>query len=327
MSNEMRVGLVVIAGIVLILLGTLWLQDWSFGQEQQEIAAWFREVGQLQDGNAVKLRGVPIGEVNGIELDETSTGVFVRMSIAADVRMPEDPVVLLAPESLFGDWQAEIFPRARYPFYNYAISPEPGVLPGYSLPDVSRLTAVADRIAENLAVITDRVDIAFTEETAVNIREVINNLQEVTAEMAILAQTQGQTVAGLAEGLESTNATFREAAGTAQRALAEVERALAAQDLAAIMGSVANVTAQLDTLTRSLGGMSEEMATAVLAADSSFQALATIMNRVERGEGSLGLLLQDTVLYRDLLLTSTLVQDLLKDFQRNPQKYINLRVF
>ncbi|HUE76811.1 MAG TPA: MlaD family protein, partial [Longimicrobiales bacterium] len=160
--SEVRVGLVVIAAIILILVGTFWMRGWRIGSEDREVVAWFREAGQLQSGNPVKLRGVPIGRVESIGLDDRSTGVIIRMTVSSDAVLPEDPVVILAPESLFGDWQAEIYPRSRFPIYNYSIAPDPAMLPGYSLPDVSRLTAVADRIAENLAVITDRIDIAFT---------------------------------------------------------------------------------------------------------------------------------------------------------------------
>jgi phospholipid/cholesterol/gamma-HCH transport system substrate-binding protein len=87
------------------------------------------------------------------------------------------------------------------------------------------------------------------------------------------------------------------------------------------------MSAQMDTLSRSLTQLSGEMSGTVASADSSFASLNQIMGDLERGEGTLGLLLQDTALYRDLLLTSTLVQELLLDFQRNPRKYINLRVF
>ncbi len=327
MRNEVRVGLVVIAGIALILFGTLWLHDWSFGQERRDVEAWFREVGQLQKGNAVKLRGVPIGEVSDIELDRRSTGVIVHLAVDANVVFPEDPVVILAPESMFGDWQAEVFPRDRFPFYNYAISPEPDVIPGYSLPDVSRLTAVADRIAENLAVITDRIDIAFTEETAVNIRDAIDNIQQVTAQLTNLVQSQEETVQGLAQGLETTTQTFREAVETANRAFTQVEAAIAGGELANIVQNVESASAKMDSVSESLKVMSGDLTTAVASADSSFSSLNAIMGSLERGEGTLGQLLQDTALYSELVLTSGLVQDLLLDFQRNPRKYINLRVF
>jgi len=326
-NNETKVGLVLIAGIVLVVAGILWLQDWSLGSGEQEVVAWFREVGQLQDGNAVKLRGVPIGTVEEIALDQSSAGVIARFSISDEVILPEDPVVILSPETLLGDWQAEIFPRSRFPLYNYAKSPEPGMLPGYSLPDVSRLTAVADRIAENLAVITDRVDLAFTDETAVNIRTAIENVQEVTEQLTRLMETQGQTVENLATGLESTTTSFQQVAESAQRAFAQVESAIAGGELTTIVTNIQTMSAQMDTLSRSLTQLSGEMTGAVASADSTFASLNQIMGDLERGEGTLGLLLQDTALYRDLLLTSTLVQDLLLDFQRNPRKYINLRVF
>ena len=74
-------------------------------------------------------------------------------------------MVLLAPESMFGDWQAEIVSRSAFPRYAFYEVGESGVLAGYALPDLSRLTAAADEIAENLTVLTDRVELAFTEET------------------------------------------------------------------------------------------------------------------------------------------------------------------
>ena len=295
--------------------------------EEREIVAWFREVGQLQAGNAVKLRGVPIGRVEGIDLDQRSTGVLVRMTVLSDAVLPDDPVVILAPESLFGDWQAEIFPRTRYPFYNYAVSPEPQLLPGYSLPDVSRLTAVADRIAENLAVITDRIDIAFTDETALNINQAIENIQEVTSRLTGLVEAQGRTVEDLASGLEMTTATLNEAAATAGRAFAQIEAAISQGELTSIMDNIERVTAQLDTLTVTLAAASGDFSGTVAAADSALTSLSHVLQSIESGQGTLGLLLQDTALYRELVVTNNLIQDLLEDFQRNPRKYINLRVF
>jgi phospholipid/cholesterol/gamma-HCH transport system substrate-binding protein len=327
MRSEVRVGIVVILGILLIVFGTIWLQGWRLGREDQEVTAWFREVGQIQRGNPVKLRGVNIGRVEGIELDPSGAGVAVRLTLASEVRLPEDPVILLAPESLFGDWQAEIHSRSRFPFYDYAQSPDPTVIPGYSLPDMSRLTAVADRIAENLAVITDRVDIAFTDETALNIREAIDNVQRVTALLTGLVEAQEQTVRDVAAGLETTTHTLQSAAESAGRAFAEIEAAIAGGELTAIVGNVERMTTQMDTLTQSLREIAGGIGGTVASADTAFASLSAVMTAIERGEGSLGQLLADTALYRDLVLTSTLVQDLIRDFQRNPRRYINLRIF
>jgi phospholipid/cholesterol/gamma-HCH transport system substrate-binding protein len=327
MRNEVRVGVVLILGVLLIVFGTIWLQGWRLGREEQEVTAWFREVGQIQRGNPVKLRGVHIGRVEAITLNPAAHGVEVRLSVGSDVRLPDDPVVLLAPESVFGEWQAEIHSRSRFPFYDYAVSPDPAIIPGYSLPDMSRLTAVADRIAENLAVITDRVDIAFTDETALQIREAIVNIQRVTGQLTGLVEAQQQTVEDVAAGLETTTETLQRAAESASRTFAHIESAIADGQLGDIVANVERLTGQVDTLSQALVLASRDMGGAAASADSAFAALHAIVSAIDRGEGTLGQLLQDTALYRDLRLTTTLVQDLVRDFQRNPRRYINLRVF
>ncbi|NIP78398.1 MAG: hypothetical protein GWM90_04025 [Gemmatimonadetes bacterium] len=80
-------------------------------------------------------------------------------------------------------------------------------------------------------------------------------------------------------------------------------------------------------MSRNLATVSSDLGGTVATADSSFQSLNAVLGAVERGEGTLGLLLRDTALYDDIVVTTHLVQDLLQDFQRNPRKYINLRVF
>ncbi|MEJ2215673.1 MAG: MlaD family protein [Gemmatimonadota bacterium] len=325
--SDVSVGIVIILGLVLIVGGTIWMRGHGFGRGKREIQARFREVGQLQTGNAVKLRGVPVGRVEQISLEQHGVGVIVKMRIDQSVQLPDDPVVILSPESFFGDWQSEIFPRTRYPLYNYAESSDPAVLPGYALPDMSRMTAVAERIAENIAVITDRVDIAFTEQTALNIRKAVENIQTVTGQLAGVLQAQQQAVKRVADQLAATSQTLDTAAATAQRTFAQVEAAIAQGQLASIVNNVDQVTQDLDRISGNLVTASGHLGSAVMSADSAFQALSVVAERVQRGQGTLGMLLQDTTLYGNLVLTNKLVQDLLLDFQRNPRKYINLNIF
>ncbi len=326
-SSEILVGMVIIGGILLIVGGTIFLRGVGLGRAERTIEARFREVGQLQTGNAVKLRGVPVGRVSDIYLEFRGIGVIVEMRIQQDVQLPEDPVVILSPESLFGDWQAEIYPRSRFPLYSYAESSDPSVLPGYSLPDISRMTAVAERIAENIAVITDRVDIAFTEETALNVRQAVENINAVTSQLTGVVQAQERTVDEVAAQLEATSQTLNTAAETARRTFAQIESAIAEGELHQIVNNIEGLTRELEQLAVTFNAMSRDLATAVASADTAFASLEIVAGIVERGEGTLGKLLADTMLYDELVLTSRLVQDLLFDFQRNPRKYINLTVF
>jgi phospholipid/cholesterol/gamma-HCH transport system substrate-binding protein len=325
--NEVVVGIVVIAGILLIIFGTLWLRGIALGREEVTVEARFREVGQLLTGSSVKFRGVPIGRVHAIALEPGGDAVIVTMSISGDVRLPADRVVVLAPESMFGDWQAEIVSRAQFPFYEYAQSLDPNVLPGYALPDMSRLTAVADQIARNLATISDRFEIAFTEETALNIREAIENIQEVSEQLTGLVSSQQLAIEEVARNLEQTSEAAGQAALTMQRAFAEVEQAVAGGRLTSIVQNVERATSRSDSLIAILVSASRDLRATAIRADSTFQQVSGIASAVERGEGTLGRLLRDTALYVNLVETNVEVQALLSDIRRNPRRYINLTIF
>ncbi len=325
--DEVLVGTVILLGIVLIVWGTIWLKGTGFGKEQTEVRARVLEAGQLLKGGRVKLRGVGIGRVEEIALEAGSRGVLITMSIDRNITLPEDPVALLSPESMFGDWQVQIFPRSSFPQYPYAESPDPRVLPGYSLPDISRLTAVADQIAGNLANLSARFEEAFTVETARNVRDAIANIQKVSEQLTSLISRQNQNADEVAGSLAETSATLGDAAATAQRAFAQFEAAVGGGKLASIVSNVQKTTATTDSLSRVLLQTTQDLRVAAASADTTFRAIGAIAQGVNRGEGTLGKLMRDTSMYFRFIETNAEVQALLRDMRANPRRYINLTIF
>lgn len=325
--NEVLVGATILLGILLIVAGSIYLKGAGFGREEQIVQARVLETGQLLDGGNVKLRGVPIGRVSSIELEKNSGGVIITMKIRSEVRLPEDPVVLLSPESMFGDWQVSIYPRSAFPQYAYAESPDPKVLPGYSLPDISRLTAVADQIANNMAELSDRFELAFTEETAKNVREAIENIQEVSEQLTGLISRQNRNADQVAASLATTSESLGEAAETASRAFAQFEEAVGSGRLTGIVTNVHSASIQADSISRVMLSATRDLRVAAASADSTFRKVGQIADAMNRGEGTLGRFLRDTTMYYQVIETNAEVQALLRDMRANPRKYINLTIF
>ena len=325
--NEVIVGVVVLLSLVLIVFGTIWLKGMELGSEEVVRQARFREVGQLLEGSTVKYRGVPIGQVERIALERGGGAVIVTMTVDSEVTLPPDPAVILAPESMFGDWQAEIVTRGTFPNYAFTEATDSDMMPGYSLPDMSRLTAVADEIARNLATISMRFEEAFTQETALNIREAIENIQQASSELATLVSSQQVAIEEVAQNLERTSEAAGQAALTMQRAFAEVEAAIGGGKLTTIVQNVERASSRTDSLVSILVGTSQELRTTARSADSAFRSVNTIATNLEQGEGSLGRLLQDTTLFYSVVATNLELQALLRDLRTNPRRYLNLSIF
>ena len=78
------------------------------------------------------------------------------------------------------------------------------MLPGVALPDFSRLTATADQIAGRLTTISERFEIAFTEETAMNLKNMIDNLGVISDDLSTIVSQQAARFDELAVGVSES---------------------------------------------------------------------------------------------------------------------------
>ena len=325
--NEMWVGSVILLSVVVAVAGSFWLRGYRLSRGTRTVEALFSSVGQLMDGASVKLRGVSIGRVDGIAVEPDGTAVRVGLAVDTDVQLPADAAVLIAPESMFGDWGAEIVSRSAYPRLAFFEPPDPGMLPGFSIPDLSRLTATADQIAENLATITDRVEVAFTEETAENLRLVIENVGRVSEQLTALVDAQIGAVDDLVDNVRTSTNEVAQAAALATSTLQEVERLLSGGAVDSIIGDTRVTAGEFRRLATDLRETTSGLGSTLRSADSTLLRFDRIGRELEAGEGTLAQLLGDSTVAVQTQSVLLQLRLLLEDFRENPSRYVRLSIF
>ncbi len=81
-----------------------------------------------------------------------------------------------------------------------------------------------------------------------------------------------------------------------------------------ILGNVSSFT---DTLTRA------DFAGTLIEAQQAIQQFTAMANKIEKGEGTVGALLNDEQLYNNLEAATANMNRLMTDFRLNPKKYVN----
>ncbi len=332
--RELLVGSVVLASAVVAVVGTLWLQGRGIGRTETEVHVLVSDVGQLAQGNAVKFRGVSIGRVGPIEVEPAGDAVRIRLHLVGEFLPAPDAGVVLAPESLFGDWQAEIVIRSRFPnFAFYEVPPNRRiqngvhVLGGFTLPDLSRLTAVADEVAQNLAVLTDRFDKAFSDETAASLAQAIDNMEELTATLRTVVEEESSQISGTAEQIRIATEEIASTLTAARSSIDRLDAVLASGRVDSILDNAVAITANFRGVSGDVTSAVDRLESTLTSADSTMARLSRLAARVEAGEGSIGRLLVDTTLAlraEDLLDQMSLLLD---DIRANPRKYVRLSIF
>lgn len=325
--REVMVGLVLTAGLAVAAIGTILLKGYDWAGSLTTVDALFEEVGQVMIGSAVKVRGVEIGRVEAIAVEPSGRAVRLTLQIRRDVVLPRDAVVLLSPESFFGDWQATIVSRLSFPRYPFYDSREPGVLPGYALPDLSRLTAAADEIAQNLTVLTDRVELAFTEETAMNLKAAIDNIGAVSNELSTLVAQQARSIEQLTAEVQVSAQDLGAAARAARTSFEGVNELLADGTADTLVGDARLAVRNFSEASTRLNETVERLDRAIGTADSTFTRLNRVGARLEAGEGTLGRMLTDSTFATRAEAALFELNELLADFRANPKRYVRLSIF
>ncbi|HZD03906.1 MAG TPA: MlaD family protein [Longimicrobiales bacterium] len=331
--EELLVGSVIIVSLVGAAVGTLWLKGTRFGNPVTRIDVLAREVGQVMEGNEVTLRGVSIGRVGPITVEPDGRAVRLELRIEGNPTVPEDPVVVLAPESLFGDWQAEIVARDRYERFDYYEVP-PGttengvpVLGAYALPDITRLTATAQDVSENLAGLTERVDRAFNEETAANLQAAIGNIQQVSEDIKNLIQQQATTFGDVSGHVREAAEQINAAARVARSTLESADRILGTGQVDTLLANLSKASRNFDDIANDLGRATSGLDSTLTHVDSAFSRIDRVTAQVESGQGALGMLLADTALVLRAQGVLAELDALLKDVRENPSRYVRLSIF
>ena len=288
--DEVTVGILITVAVIVLIVGTLWLARGGLSSGYPLFArfAWGQN---LKQGQAVMLAGVSIGYVADVALREGYLDVELRIN--DDYSVPRTAVAEVVPIGIFGD--AAVALRAD------GIGPQ-RYAAGDTVPTraaaggLDALTGRADSIMIALGRITRSVEAEFVAGGGLrDLRASVASMNRLVLQMSGIAAEQNRN-------LTATMASLRRAAGAVDSA-----------QVAATMSAFLTTAASADSLMQRLS--------------SNTTQLQAILARLERGEGTIGKFMTDTMLYRDARNLLTRLDSLATDFQRNPRKYINLRVF
>ena len=99
--DEVLVGILLTVGVVIAVLGTIWLVRGGFSSGYP-LYARFKWGAGVKQGQAVRLAGVQVGVVSDVELDPKGT-ILIEMSIEKDYQVPANSKAAVVPVGIFGD--------------------------------------------------------------------------------------------------------------------------------------------------------------------------------------------------------------------------------
>jgi phospholipid/cholesterol/gamma-HCH transport system substrate-binding protein len=268
--------------------------DRSVSQHRMTIYARFPAADGLSWGDAVLLHGVKVGDVRGITFATAGShdGVVVKLRLKQRVSLTADASAALVAADIFGKQLVTLQPGSGAIRALEEGDTLPGARPG-------SLTGRMDELGQSAQRLIGETTLDLLHGTLAGVSGAAENVGVLAGSADELLRRQQQVLGTLT----------KEASGVAANLRAITDPAEAARIRAGLEQSLA------------------ELAQLIARSDTTAMQLAQVAAKLNHGEGSAALLLNDPALYQRTVGAMTSLEALLTDLRANPKRYINVSVF
>jgi phospholipid/cholesterol/gamma-HCH transport system substrate-binding protein len=270
-------------GVAVFVLGSMWLSGRELDTKHRPVLVEFEDVGNLKEGSPVKVSGVQLGSVQKIAFEDVGR-VRVTLSVDPRIQPRADATAEINSIGLVGDVIILFHPgKSDQPLARDAVI-KGKVARGFM--DVG--SSLSDEAQATMANVRDLVN----KELAQDLRTALNSLQR-------LANIYANTQEGPSAEMTATLASLRTLSGRIDSTLQGpfIERTLTNMD---------SVSAKVAQLTEQFSGTGAR--------------LDTLLARINRGDGTLGRIATDTLMYHRLVDLSASLKAFVDDLRKNPGK-------
>jgi len=336
MKKEVKIGILAVIALLVVIFGLKFLKGQNAFSSKQTFYADFADVNKLTVGTPILIHGFQVGSVVDIYLKPSDPQlVEIELQVNKDIKVPKTAAVEIRDVGVMG---------AKAIFLTYDIKAlndlaksgdflkgkTKGML-GSMLGDPAELQTYLTGIQQGAGGIMDTVVDYFkrldhTQGVGLaltNLQHTIESLRLITGELNVLLHNSNSN-------LQATFANLNGITGNINNKNKEIASLL--ENLNSISGQMKsagldNTIQNANTTITTLNDRMTDLKTTLDNIDNAINGITTVMNKVNKGDGTLGKLVNDNDLYLNLERTSKQLDLLMQDLRLNPKRYVNVSVF
>ena len=294
-GTEIQVGTALVVALLVLVFGLMWFQNYQLGADYARVRVVFEKVGGLGPGDPVEVRGLDLGKVTSVDLIDR--GVLVTLRLPGRVTLTDEAIVKLGSAGIMGERMVAVEPGRGTP-----IDPDDHVFDG-------RYEAASTELVGTFEILNQRV-LQFLDRT----EELMASLQEDE----VLVRT-----------LENTARTTKLAGDVLEENRRELGRAT--ESMAALAERMGRF---LDDNEKDLGRGVKGLVRATDTMDSLAARMVNVLDGTDEvltalrdQKGAAGRMIYDEQAGEDLVQSLKQLRFLVEDLQRNPERYLTVKIF
>ncbi|NOQ26420.1 MAG: MCE family protein [Bacteroidales bacterium] len=302
LNKETKIGIIAAIIISCFIWGFNFLKGKNILTTNDSFYAVYSNIGGLEEASPVIISGYKVGVVESIKLHENKQNkIVVKFSLKEDLSIPLNTEAIIYPASLIAGKAIKL---------NFSDSKEfhlngdtlIGTLEQDLISNLSdELIPVKNKI-ENLVVSMDSVLAIFDNQRKENLKNSLDNLEHITNNLSELLDADNSKLAKILSNAESISNNLKNNN----------------EQIAKILTNFSNISDSIEQA---------NIKTTILNANKTLAEFSQISTKINSGEGTIGMLINNDSLYVNLNNLAADLDSLIIDLNENPKRYVHFSLF
>jgi phospholipid/cholesterol/gamma-HCH transport system substrate-binding protein len=306
-SNEVKIGAFTIISSTILILGYSFLKGNDIFSRETKLYAIYDRVDGLAVSKPVLINGFPIGRVSEMKL-LPSGKTLVEFKIAPDYEVPKNTTARLESTDLLGS-KAIVFSL------------------GNSKENAKDQDTLSSNVEKSLAESVQPVQ-KKAEQIITKMDSLLTSINSVVD--ARFQKNINRSFQSIANTLETLEGTSKKVDGLVGNQTSRIDAILGNAE--SITANLKNNNEHLNNILANFDKVSDDVAKSNILetlqkANGAISDLQATINKINNGEGSVGLLLNDEALYQNLNNAAKNLDNLMIDIKARPKRYVSFSVF
>lgn len=310
-NNETKVGIITVLSVTILILGYSYLKGEDVFTDTVDIYAEYDQISGIKVSNPVLYNGFIVGKITDLVLSPQGT-IVARLTIKPELQIPENTIAKIVSQDILGAKAIVLYFGDSRTFIDegdtlrtdvemsLAESVNSEVLPVKQ--KAEKLLGTVDSILISIQYILNPNFRSNIDQSFASIKRSIETLEVTATRVDSMVKYQSARFKSISNNIESISTNLKNNNEKITNILQNVDQ---------ISDSLAKVNF-IETINR---------------ANKALSDIAIITEKINTGQGTLGMLVNDDKLYINLTQSSKDLDKLLVDLRLNPKRYVSLSMF
>ena len=296
MNNQVKVGIFFVVGLLILLAVFDFVGDIPFFRNEFNHSTYFDSIGELRQGNPVKLEGYDVGKVSNISVQDRK--IQVEFAVNKDIGIRKDSVASINLTSLLGTSYINL--TFGSPDSPLAVAGD--VLPSQNPADINQILAKVDSAVGSIDGALSGLDVFGANKEQLS--NIVNNIDIVLEDVKEGKGTIGKLFKddSLYNEAQSTFANVNEITTSVKQGKGTIGKLFTDEslynDAKVALTSLGQLSKKMSDSEGTLGKLINDD-TLYNEATGAATHLNDILEKINTGQGTRGQLVNDDKLYKD----------------------------